>query len=65
MTRLGVWLPTHLSAEEPLQESLFGWRRRLSSPVQIGGNCSVLVEHIQLCEALGLDHLRQKTPHLV
>lgn len=49
---------TDLSAKQPLQESLLGRRGRLPSPVQVGRNRPVLVENIQLCEALRLDHLQ-------
>ena len=51
---------TDLSAKQPLQESLFGWRRRLPSPVQVGRNRPVLVKNIQLFETLRLDHLREQ-----
>lgn len=46
-----------ISAEQSLQESLFGCRRRLSSPVQVRRNRPVLVENVELCETLCLDHL--------
>lgn len=56
---------TDLSAKQPLQESLLGRRGRLPSPVQVGRNRPVLVENIQLCEALRLDHLQDnQTWHL-
>ena len=49
-----------LSAKQPLQKSLFGWRRRLPSPVQVGRNRPILVENIQLFETLRLDHLQEQ-----
>lgn len=52
---------TDLPAKQPLQEALFGRRGRLPSPVQVWRNRPVLVENIQLCEALRLDHLQEKT----